>query len=60
MSGRRWPWPARHAKRGRRPAARTTPARCACGHTAAAHEHYRPGTDCGSCGPAICRALRPA
>ncbi len=22
---------------------------CRCGHPAAAHEHYRPGTDCGLC-----------
>jgi hypothetical protein len=22
---------------------------CRCGHGRAAHEHYRPGADCGSC-----------
>jgi hypothetical protein len=22
---------------------------CTCGHTGEAHEHYRAGTDCGSC-----------
>jgi hypothetical protein len=27
--------------------ARTTP--CKCGHDDAAHEHYRAGTDCGTC-----------
>lgn len=25
-------------------------ATCVCGHEAAAHRHYRPGTDCGLCG----------
>ena len=29
---------------------------CACGHERDAHEHYRPGTDCGVCGVA-CRAF---
>ena len=23
---------------------------CRCGHVAEAHEHYRPGRDCGACG----------
>lgn len=23
---------------------------CRCGHEREAHEHYRPGTDCGACG----------
>jgi hypothetical protein len=22
---------------------------CRCGHTAAVHQHYRPGSDCGLC-----------
>lgn len=29
---------------------------CRCGHEQDAHEHYRPGTDCGICG-AACRAF---
>jgi hypothetical protein len=33
-------------------------ATCRCGHTAAAHQHYRPGTDCGLCDcPAFRRRL---
>lgn len=28
---------------------------CACGHTREAHEHYRPGSDCGLCD---CERLR--
>lgn len=31
---------------------------CACGHPASAHEHYRAGSDCGSCGPVVCPAYR--
>ena len=31
----------------------------ACGHGPDAHEHYRPGTDCGACGIATCAAYRP-
>lgn len=42
------------------PATPTTPAAavdvCRCGHERDAHEHYRPGTDCGACGTA-CRAF---
>lgn len=37
----------------------TTPAAvdlCVCGHERDAHEHYRPGTDCGACG-STCRAF---
>ncbi|BBG04111.1 MULTISPECIES: hypothetical protein [Pseudonocardia] len=30
---------------------------CRCGHGRDAHEHYRPGTDCGACG-ADCRSFR--
>jgi hypothetical protein len=33
---------------------------CTCGHGMAAHEHYRPGTDCGACGRARCGAYQPA
>jgi hypothetical protein len=33
---------------------------CACGHRKDAHEHYRPGTDCGACGATACAAFRPA
>lgn len=28
--------------------------RCVCGHPAAHHEHYRDGSDCGSCGRDWC------
>lgn len=28
--------------------------RCVCGHPAAAHEHYRDGSDCGACGRFWC------
>ncbi|MEV1295761.1 hypothetical protein [Pseudonocardia sp. NPDC049635] len=31
----------------------TRPA-CVCGCPADHHEHYRPGTDCGTCGQAVC------
>jgi hypothetical protein len=33
---------------------------CGCGHPAAAHEHYRRGSDCGVCGREVCRAFRAA
>jgi hypothetical protein len=33
------------------------PSPCRCGHTAEAHEHYRPGRDCGACG---CRRFAAA
>ena len=26
------------------------PSHCRCGDAAEAHEHYRPGRDCGACG----------
>jgi hypothetical protein len=32
---------------------------CACGHAKDAHEHYRPGSDCGACGAAECEEYRP-
>jgi hypothetical protein len=32
---------------------------CACGHGKDAHEHYRPGSDCGVCGAADCEEFRP-
>lgn len=28
--------------------------RCVCGCSAATHDHYRPGTDCGACGHTRC------
>jgi len=31
---------------------------CVCGHDAEAHEHWRPGRDCGACGAAACPAFR--
>ena len=40
----------------RRRAPRTT--LCRCGHDAEAHEHYRPGSDCGACGAAQCGRFR--
>lgn len=41
------------------PAQRTVVKPCACGHGRAAHDHYRPGTDCGACGATGCAAYRP-
>lgn len=32
---------------------------CLCGHGKDAHEHYRPGWDCGTCGAARCCDYRP-
>ena len=29
-------------------------AMCRCGHTQDVHDHYRPGSDCGSCGTQRC------
>jgi hypothetical protein len=34
-------------------------ARCRCGHPAATHDHYRPGSDCGLCGHKTCGHYRP-
>jgi hypothetical protein len=31
---------------------------CLFGHEHAAHEHWRPGSDCGICGAAGCAAYR--
>lgn len=31
---------------------------CLCGHEARAHEHWRPGSECGVCGPAGCLSYR--
>jgi hypothetical protein len=31
---------------------------CRCGHPRAAHEHYRKGTECALCGPAVCPRYR--
>ena len=33
---------------------------CVCGHGRTAHEHYRPGWDCGTCGAVTCCDYRPA
>jgi hypothetical protein len=33
---------------------------CVCGHARDAHEHYRPGTDCGACGVRDCADYRRA
>jgi hypothetical protein len=32
---------------------------CRCGHPHAAHEHYRPGSECGQCGCGKWRRARP-
>ena len=45
------------------PVAPVTPPRtviepCVCGHARDAHEHYRPGRDCGSCGARHCAEYR--
>lgn len=34
--------------------------RCICGHERDRHEHYRAGTDCGSCGRVRCPRFRKA
>lgn len=31
---------------------------CVCGHPKDAHDHYRPGTDCGVCGAVQCGEYR--
>lgn len=31
---------------------------CVCGHAKDAHDHYRPGTDCGACGATDCGEYR--
>ena len=33
---------------------------CVCGHAREAHEHYRPGRDCGACGAHYCADYRRA
>ena len=33
---------------------------CLCGHAREAHEHYRPGRDCGACGAHDCADYRRA
>ncbi|MEJ8278290.1 hypothetical protein [Pseudonocardia spirodelae] len=53
------PAPRAAAENGALPPVAVTPAAvdlCRCGHERDAHEHYRPGTDCGVCG-ATCRAF---
>lgn len=32
---------------------------CECGHPREAHEHYRMGNDCGTCGIDVCSRWRP-
>jgi hypothetical protein len=34
--------------------------RCRCGHSAAAHEHYRSGTECATCPAGACNSFRRA
>jgi hypothetical protein len=31
---------------------------CVCGHSEAAHRHFRSGSDCGSCGAKLCSRFR--
>jgi hypothetical protein len=33
---------------------------CVCGHARDAHQHYRPGSDCGACGARDCADYRRA
>jgi len=40
------------------PEQRTVVDPCVCGHGRAAHEHYRPGSDCGTCGREGCMEYR--
>lgn len=40
------------------PVQRTVVAPCVCGHAEEAHEHYRPGSDCGVCGMRECGEYR--
>jgi hypothetical protein len=42
------------------PAQHTVVDPCTCGHGPEAHEHYRPGSDCGACGRRACAEYRPA
>lgn len=51
-----WAAWTRHVKRGPRPPRLEV---CACACPPAAHEHLRPGSDCGRCGPAACPRYRP-
>ena len=37
----------------------TVVAPCVCGHGRSAHEHWRCGSDCGTCGAAGCALYRP-
>lgn len=37
----------------------TAEAACWCGCSAEAHDHYRPGSDCGECGRAVCAKYLP-
>lgn len=38
---------------------RATGRTCRCGHPHAAHEHYRPGTECAACAAGDCLRYRP-
>jgi hypothetical protein len=51
------PAPPREPERTGPPATPSTTL-CRCGHDAQAHEHYRPGSDCGACGAAACARFR--
>lgn len=46
-SGRRWSWPQMVSQ-----------GVCDCAHDRAMHQHFRGGTDCGSCGSGTCSAFR--
>jgi hypothetical protein len=54
------PQPAAPAPGGAGPAAEQAVSLCGCGHDAAAHEHYRAGSDCGACGADRCGRFRAA
>jgi hypothetical protein len=57
VSAPAWQPPAPPAKQP--PPAQTAVKPCACGHGKDAHEHYRPGSDCGACGATLCEEYRP-
>jgi len=54
-SGRRPTWRDRLRFRAQ---VRAMAARCRCTCPRSAHDHYRPGTDCGRCGRAVCPGFR--
>jgi len=51
--------PVRPAEPERSDDGRPVATACRCGHAAEAHEHFRPGSDCGACGAQECRRFRP-